>query len=48
MQDRIHDGRPYRILNVIDEFTRECLAMKVGRRLTHRDVLAVLADLFCD
>lgn len=48
MQDRTHDGRPYRILNVIDEFTRECLAVKVGRRLTHREVLAVLTELFCE
>ena len=47
MQDRTHNGSPYRILNVIDEFTRECLAIRVARRLTHRDVLEVLTELFC-
>lgn len=47
MQHRTHNGVPYRILNVIDEFTIECLAVKVSRRLTHKDVLELLADLFC-
>jgi len=48
MQDRTHDGRSYRIVNVLDEYTRECLAVKVKRRLTHREVLEVLADLYCE
>jgi hypothetical protein len=34
-----HNGVPFRILNVIDEYTREYLAARVARRLTHRDVL---------
>jgi putative transposase len=46
MQARTHNGTPFRILNVIDEYTRECLAAKVARRLTHQDVLEVLANLF--
>ena len=46
MQDRTHNGVPFRILNVIDEYTRECLTVKVARRLTHKDVLDVLLDLF--
>jgi len=46
MQDRTHNGVAFRILNVIDEYTRECLAVQVARRLTHRDVLEVLANLF--
>jgi transposase InsO family protein len=46
MEDRTHNGVPFRILNVIDEYTRECLAAKVARRLTHKDVLEVLMDLF--
>ena len=46
MQDRTHNGVAFRILNVIDEYTRECLAVRVARSLTHRDVLAVLANLF--
>jgi putative transposase len=33
---------------VIDEYTRECLAVKVARRLTHKDVLDVLLDLFLE
>ena len=46
MEDRTHNGVSFRILNVIDEYTRECLAVKVARRLTHKDVLEVLMDLF--
>ena len=48
MHDRTHNGVPFRILNVIDEYTRECLAVRVARRLTHQDVLEVLYDLFCE
>jgi putative transposase len=48
MQDRTHNGVPFRILNVIDEYTRECLKVKVARRLTHKDVLEVLLDLFLE
>ena len=48
MQDRTHNGVPFRILNVIDEYTRECLTVKVARRLTHKDVLDVLLDLFIE
>ena len=44
--DRTHDGRTIRMLTVIDEFTRECLAIEVARSLRHDDVLHVLADLF--
>lgn len=44
--DRTHDGRPYKILNIIDEFTRECLASFVARRIRSKDVILVLADLF--
>jgi len=34
------------MLNVIDEFTHECLAIRVGRKLTATDVIDVLSDLF--
>ena len=44
--DRTHDGRAFRMLTVIDEHTRECLAIHVQRKLKHDDVLAVLTDLF--
>ena len=46
VEDRTHDGRKYRMLNVIDEFTRECLAIRVGRRLNSIDVVDLLSDLF--
>jgi len=43
---RTHDGRSVKILTLIDEYSRECLALKVGRRLTSQDVIEQLADLF--
>lgn len=43
--DRTADGRKLRMLTVVDEYTRECLAIDVARRLSSQDVLAVLADL---
>ena len=45
VEDRTHDGRKFRMLCVIDEFTREALAILVKRRLNAMDVLEVLADL---
>ena len=44
--DRTHDGRKYRMLNVLDEFTHECLATRVARKLKAIDVLGLLSDLF--
>jgi putative transposase len=46
VEDRTHDGRKYRMLNVLDEFTRECLAIRVRRRLNATDVIDVLTNLF--
>jgi len=46
VQERTHDGRSLKLLTVIDEYSRECLAIEVGRKLTSHDVLRVLADLF--
>jgi len=46
VQARTRDGRAFRMLNIIDEFTRECLAIDVARRLTSDDVLERLSDLF--
>jgi putative transposase len=43
---RTHDGRPIKILTVIDEYTRECLAIVAERRLRADDVLFCLTDLF--
>jgi putative transposase len=46
VEARTHDGRKIRMLNVIDEFTRECLAIRVARKLKGTDVIDVLSDLF--
>jgi putative transposase len=48
MEDRTHNGVKFRILNVIDEFSRECLAVKVARRLTSHNVIEVLTGLFIE
>ena len=44
--ERTHDGRPLRILTVIDEYSRECLALVVERKLRSDDVLCCLTELF--
>ena len=44
--ERTHDGRALKILTVVDEYSRECLALVVARRLWSTDVLATLAELF--
>lgn len=46
VMDRTHDTRSYRMLTVIDEYTHECLAIHVKRKLNSSDVLECLADLF--
>jgi putative transposase len=46
VEDRTHDGRKYRMLNVLDEFTHECLAIRVARKLKATDVIDLLSDLF--
>jgi transposase InsO family protein len=44
--ERTHDGRPLRMLTIVSEFTRECLAIDVERKLGSEDVLERLAELF--
>ena len=46
VQTRTHNGRPVRLLTLIDEYTRECLAIGVARSLKSKDVLERLAELF--
>ncbi|MCZ8171506.1 MAG: IS3 family transposase [Novosphingobium sp.] len=46
VEGRTHDGRKFRILSIIDEASRECLALPVARKLKSEDVLAALAELF--
>jgi transposase InsO family protein len=43
---RTQDGRPVRLLTIVDEYTRECLAIEVARHLRADDVLHRLAALF--
>ena len=47
VMDKTHDGRPFRTLNIIDEYTRENLAIMVKRNLKSEDVLECLTELFC-
>ena len=46
MYDRTYDGKAFRTLNILDEYTRECLAIRVDRKLNSQNVLDVLTDLF--
>jgi putative transposase len=46
VEDRTHDGRKYRMLNIVDEFTHECLAIRLDRKLKSVDVIETLSDLF--
>ena len=46
VEDRTHEGRKYRMLNVLDEFSHECLAIRVARKLKAIEVIDVLSDLF--
>ena len=43
---RTDDGRAFRTLNILDEFSRECLAIRVKRKLNSTDVVDALTDLF--
>jgi transposase InsO family protein len=43
---RTADGRAFRMLNIIDEHTRECLAIEVKRKITSQDVIDQLFELF--
>jgi len=44
--ERTHDGRAFRMLNIIDEFTKECLDITVERKITSHQVIERLAHLF--
>lgn len=46
VHDRTADGRPVRILTLIDEYTRECLSLLVARKLNSHNVLDELSNLF--
>jgi transposase InsO family protein len=44
--DRTHDGKAFRMLCIIDEFSRESLAIRVARKLKAIDVIEALCELF--
>ena len=48
IHDRTVDGRPLKWLSVVDEYTRECLAIDVARSLKSEDVMCRLVELFVD
>lgn len=43
---RTHDGKAFRMLNILDEYSRECLSIRVKRKLNSTDVIDILTDLF--
>ena len=46
VHDRTYDGKAFRTLNILDEYTRECLSIRVDRKLNSKNVIDVLTDLF--
>jgi putative transposase len=46
MIERTNNGRAFKMLNIIDEFTRECLKIKVNRKISSQDVIEELFNLF--
>ena len=46
VHDRTRDGKPLRFLTLVDEYSRECLALQVSRSLKSLDVLECLSELF--
>lgn len=48
VHSRTHDGRTLRILTLIDEYTRECLALRVARRMGSREVIETLSEVMME
>jgi putative transposase len=46
MIDRTADGMAFKILNIIDEYTRECIATLIARKIRNQDVIDLLFQLF--
>ena len=46
VQDRTAEGRQYRVLVIVDEYTRECLSLRLARKLSSWDVIDTLSELF--
>jgi len=47
LEDKTYNGKKFRILNIMDEYTRECLLSFASRRITSNEVVEFLAELFC-
>ena len=45
VEAQTHDGRKLRLMTLIDEFTRECLAIRIARRINSVGVLEMMADV---
>ena len=45
VESQTHDGRKVRLMTLIDEFTRECLAIRVARRINSLGVIDTMADV---
>jgi len=46
--DRTSDGRPIRMLNIVDEYSRECLKIHINRQVKATDVIYELSELFVE
>lgn len=46
VHDRTTNGRPLKCLSIVDEYTRECVALEVDRSITAEKAIDVLVDLF--
>jgi len=46
--ERTSDGRPLRVLNIVDEFSRECLKIHIDRKVKAADVIYELSELFIE
>lgn len=47
LMDRTEDGRQLKLLPVVDEYTRECLAIEVDTSLSSKQVVQVLSSFWC-
>ena len=48
MSDRTRDGKPIKILNIVDEYTREAVCCFVARRIRSQEIIFILANLFLE
>lgn len=48
VMDRSDDGQPIKMLTLIDEYTKECLAIHGARRIRASDVIEIFADVMVD